>query len=604
MSQWGRLLLAVLVLLGATAGLAKQVVAQVITEIPVPTANSYPRGIVTGPDGTLWFTEPAASKIGRITSSGAITEFPVGSIGQYYGWIAAGPDGALWFTESAANKIGRITTAGVLSEFSVPTSNSAPTGIALGSDGNMWFTEVSANNIGRITTAGVITEFPIPTGGSGAWLITAGPDDGALWFDEFYTNKIGRITTAGVFTEFTVPTPNSGPSGITTGPDGALWFCEQYGDKIGRITTGGVFSEFPIPTKGSNSEGIAVGPDGALWFAEAVPNGKIGRITTGGAVTEFALPAVGGLPFGVTSGPDGGLWFTDYANNIGRFAALQVSPATNIAPSGPQGGPFSPTSFSYQLASTTGTNNYSISAIPSWLNASFTSGTATTSPVTVTFSLINVGSLTAGTYAATIAFTNSDTGLGTQTRTATLTVNPPGLNVTPATGIAASGPQGGPFSPSSFNYMLNATSGSLNYSISNLPSWLSVSLSSGTVTMSPTTVTFKVNSRAADKLTPNTYVSSVSFNNTTNNQGNTTRVATLIVNPKEYTVTVRASPSADGTVTGGGTFVAGNSTTVTAVANSGHSFVHWTEGGKVVSTSPSYTFAMPSANVSLIADFH
>ena len=81
-------------------------------------------------------------------------------------------------------------------------------------------------------------------------------------------------------------------------------------------------------------------------------------------------------------------------------------------------------------------------------------------------------------------------------------------------------------------------------------------------------------------------------------------MATLIVNPKEYTVTVRASPSADGTVTGGGTFMAGNSTTVTAVANSGHSFVHWTESRKVVSTSPSYTFTMPSANVSLVADFH
>jgi len=67
MSRWGRLLLVVLVLLGAAVCLAKQAVAQVITEIPVPTANSYPRGIVTGPDGALWFTDrtPTRSRASR-----------------------------------------------------------------------------------------------------------------------------------------------------------------------------------------------------------------------------------------------------------------------------------------------------------------------------------------------------------------------------------------------------------------------------------------------------------------------------------------------------------------------------------------------------------
>jgi hypothetical protein len=62
--------------------------------------------------------------------------------------------------------------------------------------------------------------------------------------------------------------------------------------------------------------------------------------------------------------------------------------------------------------------------------------------------------------------------------------------------------RGGPFSPTSFQYMLSASYGSVAYSITNLPSWLSGSHSSGTVTTSKTTVTFKVNSVAADKLAP------------------------------------------------------------------------------------------------------
>jgi hypothetical protein len=80
------------------------------------------------------------------------------------------------------------------------------------------------------------------------------------------------------------------------------------------------------------------------------------------------------------------------------------------------------------------------------------------------------------------------------------------------------------------------------------------------------------------------------------------RVATLIVNPKAYTLTLSASPSADGTVGGGGTFVAGTPQTVTATPAGGRSFVHWTQNGRVVSASESYTFTL-NANVALIADF-
>jgi hypothetical protein len=70
------------------------------------------------------------------------------------------------------------------------------------------------------------------------------------------------------------------------------------------------------------------------------------------------------------------------------------------------------------------------------------SGTAVTFTVNS-----SANSLAPGTYGpTTITFTNLGTGQGTQTRTAILTVNPPALQVTPATGIAASGTHGGTFS--------------------------------------------------------------------------------------------------------------------------------------------------------------
>jgi hypothetical protein len=75
------------------------------------------------------------------------------------------------------------------------------------------------------------------------------------------------------------------------------------------------------------------------------------------------------------------------------------------------------------LSATTGSFNYTITGIPSWLNANFTSGTATATPTIVTFSLSNVGMLTSSTYTGTIAFTNTDTGNGNTTRSASLMVS-------------------------------------------------------------------------------------------------------------------------------------------------------------------------------------
>jgi hypothetical protein len=282
-------------------------------------------------------------------------------------------------------------------------------------------------------------------------------------------------------------------------------------------------------------------------------------------------------------------------------AALQVTPATNIAAAGNPGGPFAPASFQYQIGASSGSFNYSISGVPSWLTPSATTGN-TGSVGSVTFAVNSNANSLAGTNTATITFTNTDNGQGTQSRSATLTVNPLGLQVSPTTGIVASGMQGGAFSPSSFSYTLSAPGGSAKYSITNVPSWLTASSTSGSLTTAAKTITFRIASGAANKLTPSIYLGNINFNNTTTNQVDATVAATLTVDPKDYTIKLSASPSADGTVSGAGTFVGGTSQTVTATPTSGHSFVHWTKGGTVVSTLASYTFTL-SANVTLVADF-
>jgi len=68
-------------------------------------------------------------------------------------------------------------------------------------------------------------------------------------------------------------------------------------------------------------------------------------------------------------------------------------------------------------------------------------------------------------------------------------------------------------------------------------------------------------------------------------------------------IAVIASPSAGGTVNGGGTFVFGNTNTVTATANPGYQFVNWTEtNGSVASLSASYSFMLTNNQI-LVANF-
>jgi streptogramin lyase len=71
-----------------------------VREFPVPTSG----GLVAGPGGDLYATAPG--KIVRLTTAGAVVaEFPAGGNPTD---IDVGDDGNLWFTEPAANRVGRL----------------------------------------------------------------------------------------------------------------------------------------------------------------------------------------------------------------------------------------------------------------------------------------------------------------------------------------------------------------------------------------------------------------------------------------------------------------------------------------------------------------
>ena len=283
-------------------------------EFSIPSGGS-PELITWGFSGDLWFTEPSANRVGRITSAGVITEYTVPTGGSDPIGIATVGGADAWFTEYVANRIGHVTSAGVFQEFVIPTANAGPYGIIPGPAGGYWFTEYNANKIGFITSTGTITEYPIPTANSFPVGIDWVTFD-RLWFTESGSGKIGSITLGGAITEYPVPS-GGGLGRICTGYDGIdfvnMWFVESNADKVATIASDGTVAEYNLQS-GAAPFDLNYAFDGNIYVPEPDAN-LIARVNPLGAMFEFRPPTNGAYPFSIpqAGGPDGKIWFTELA---------------------------------------------------------------------------------------------------------------------------------------------------------------------------------------------------------------------------------------------------------------------------------------------------
>ncbi|MES2374341.1 MAG: ice-binding family protein [Bacteroidota bacterium] len=85
--------------------------------------------------------------------------------------------------------------------------------------------------------------------------------------------------------------------------------------------------------------------------------------------------------------------------------------------------------------------------------------------------------------------------------------------------------------------------------------------------------------------------------------GNRALIANFtLIPPAQFAVTLSSSPVAGGSTFGSGSYNTGSTVTVIESPNPGYTFVNWTEGGTVVSTSSSYQFTI-TGNRTLVANF-
>jgi virginiamycin B lyase len=301
-----------------------------IREFPIPTANSAPFWITSGPGDALFFTAGGANQIGEYNlATHGFTTFSVGTatLGSA-SFITTGDDGNLYFTAASLNAIEQLNPAThVISSFPIPSSAQGPQFITTGPNGDLYFTTASSNVIEQLDpTTRVFQTFFIPTPSSGATGITTGPN-GNLWFVETAANKIAELDpSTNVIFETPIPNTIGGASTIALGADGNLYFTEPGSNSIGQFDpTTHVFRALPIPVANSGAANISAASDGDLDFTMPGVNqmGELNPATLHFA--ELAIPTVASGVAGITAGPDGNVYFAETSGN--KIGEVAIGPA-------------------------------------------------------------------------------------------------------------------------------------------------------------------------------------------------------------------------------------------------------------------------------------
>lgn len=281
---------------------------------PLPRPRSEPFDIAAGPDGSMWFTEFAADKIGRVTPTGTTTEYqvPTPDAGPYQ--IAAGPGGTMWFTEYNTRKAGEVTADGRIAELSIPGPTFGGLGITGSAHGDVYIADPD-DAVDRIASGGTMTRTALGQDPAGAPYAIAATDDGQVWFTRYQGYfEYSRVLQPLAGRPVTLANPLSDMDALAAGPGNQIWFTDFATSTVGKVDEASRHvTLFPAGPAYCGLTDIAIAPDGTAWFT--AQDGIVGRVTPAGAVTELTLPQPGSNPNGIAAGPGRTLWVTETGAN-------------------------------------------------------------------------------------------------------------------------------------------------------------------------------------------------------------------------------------------------------------------------------------------------
>lgn len=291
-----RNLLLILVLVAAAAGCSRgmkprSVVPGEILEFGVPWDGAFPSDIAIDSTGKVWFTDRITHTIGRFDpDSRRFKRFkPPTKLSAPYGMITA-PDGSIWFAESKAGRLARLDPkTGDIVEHVIPNATGGPQVIAL-HDGRIWFSLRDARRYGwyePATGKSEITEAPFmkPYGVTIA-------SDGTVWMSSHDGWILLRIDAQGADTVSLPAAPRMARYSmrrIAADSSGHIWLSDFNSGIIRFTPATGELQPYIAPLGIKGAYGITVDPDDNVWYYSPAWDGVVHLNTaTGQARTRAA----------------------------------------------------------------------------------------------------------------------------------------------------------------------------------------------------------------------------------------------------------------------------------------------------------------------------
>jgi virginiamycin B lyase len=151
----------------------------IFTQHEIGSGGGGPYGVAVTSDGVVWATLQGDSKLVRIEPGGTPVTIDLPRPGAVPTDIAVGADGSVWFLQFRANRIGRWRD-GQFSDFEVSKENAGLSGLAVAGDGAIWFGMVRSSSLGRLRD-GKVETFKLPRENARPYSLAADPD-GNIWY--------------------------------------------------------------------------------------------------------------------------------------------------------------------------------------------------------------------------------------------------------------------------------------------------------------------------------------------------------------------------------------------------------------------------------------
>jgi len=107
----------------------------------LPRNGALPTDVAVGSDGSVWFLQFRANRIGRF-KDGQFSDVEAGRENAGLSGIAVAPNNDVWFGMMRRASLGRLRD-GRIEVFALPRDNARPFSVAVDRDGNVWYADIS-----------------------------------------------------------------------------------------------------------------------------------------------------------------------------------------------------------------------------------------------------------------------------------------------------------------------------------------------------------------------------------------------------------------------------------------------------------------------------